>query len=67
MTVIPRAATSEIRNLANWLRLRRVFKIVFGPAVNMNDDFWSAPCVTHTWAMSTIFGKAFTSGAFHSV
>ena len=43
------------------------FKIVFGPNVDMNDDFWSAPWVTRTWAMTSIFGKAFTSGAFTTV
>ena len=43
-----------------------VFKIVFGPAVNMSDSFWSAPWVTHQWAMSAIFTGGF-SGAFTSV
>ncbi|MCX6880054.1 MAG: hypothetical protein NTW21_40565 [Verrucomicrobia bacterium] len=40
------------------------FKIVFGDNVDMTDDFWSKPYVTHTWAMTSIFNKAFvgTSG-----
>jgi len=44
-----------------------VFLIIFGDHVNMSDDFWSAPWVTHTWAMSSIFGKAFFAGAFQTV
>jgi fibronectin-binding autotransporter adhesin len=43
------------------------FKIVFGDSVNMSDEFWSTPYVTHQWAMASIFGKAFYSGAFQSV
>ncbi|MEI7912818.1 MAG: ice-binding family protein [Verrucomicrobiota bacterium] len=43
-----------------------VFKIVFGPAVNMSDSFWSAQWVTHQWAMTAIFTSGFT-GAFTSV
>ena len=43
-----------------------VFKIVFGPAVNMDDTFWSAPSVTRQWAMASIFTSGF-SGAFTSV
>jgi hypothetical protein len=37
------------------------FKIVFGDTVSMSDAFWSMPYVTHTWAMSSIFGKAFVN------
>jgi fibronectin-binding autotransporter adhesin len=44
-----------------------VFKVVFGAGVDMSDDFWSTPWVTHTWAMTSIFGKAFFAGAFQSV
>ena len=43
-----------------------VFRIVFGPLVNMSDSFWSTPFVTRIWAMSTLFGKAI-SGAFQTV
>jgi fibronectin-binding autotransporter adhesin len=43
-----------------------VFRIVFGPLVNMSDSFWSTPFVTRKWAMSTLFGKAI-SGAFQTV
>ena len=42
------------------------FKIVFGDKVDMNNDFWSAPWVTRTWAMTSIFGSGF-SGAFAKV
>ena len=40
-----------------------VFKVVFGPGVDMSDKFWSPSFVTQTWAMSSIFSKAFTIGS----
>jgi autotransporter-associated beta strand protein len=43
------------------------FKVVFGAGVNMSDAFWSTPWVTRSWAMSSIFGKAFLTGAFTTV
>ena len=43
------------------------FRIVFGDSVDMNDEFWSTPHVTRQWAMHSIFGKAFFSGAFSTV
>ena len=42
------------------------FRIVFGASVDMNDAFWSTPFVTRQWAMTSIFGSAFT-GAFSTV
>ena len=44
-----------------------VFKIVFGAGVDLNNAFWSTPHITQTWAMSSIFGKAFASGTFAAV
>jgi autotransporter-associated beta strand protein len=48
------------------------FKIVLGGSAatdiqNINNTFWNTPYGTQTWAMSSIFGKAFSSGAFQTV
>jgi fibronectin-binding autotransporter adhesin len=45
-----------------------VFKIVFGEGVDMSEQFWKPSYVTPTWAMTSIFHKAFISdSAFSTV
>ncbi len=44
-----------------------VFNVIFGGSVDLNDAFWSTPFTTQTWSMSSIFGKAFSTGSFASV
>ena len=46
---------------------RTVFNVVFGDAVDMEDAFWSTPYVVREWSMASIFGEAFSSGAFQIV
>ncbi|MGL5016766.1 MAG: autotransporter-associated beta strand repeat-containing protein, partial [Luteolibacter sp.] len=44
-----------------------VFKVIFGTGVDLNNTFWSTPFTTESWSMTSIFGKAFSSGSFSSV
>lgn len=44
-----------------------IFQIVLGNSVDLNNAFWSTPYATRVWNLTSIFGKAFSSGSFASV
>ncbi|MGL5019374.1 MAG: autotransporter-associated beta strand repeat-containing protein, partial [Luteolibacter sp.] len=49
-----------------------IFKVILGTTAaagiaDTGNAFWNTPSGTQTWTMASIFGAAFTSGAFQSV
>jgi hypothetical protein len=49
-----------------------IFKVILGATAladiaDSGNAFWNTPFGTQTWTMASIFGSAFTSGAFQSV